>query len=307
MAAAVVPEGPAEPPPRLPLGLVTPVVSLNPAAHNAWEREATVDDLVRIAVAADRLGLHHLTASHHVAIPRHVAERRGGRYYDPLATLTFLAAHTVSIGLATHVLVLGYQHPLTVAKQYGTLDRLSGGRVILGVGVGSLQEEFELLDAAYSGRGRVADDRLRTLRSAWASRDASRHRSDVDFEGFVVDPSPVQAHVPIWVGGRSHRSLRRALELGDGWVPFGLSHDELGEALAEARDGDLWERRRRDGFQVVLHPRQLLDPQAEPGHVTEVIGALRRDLEADLVNVRLRHEGPTHAVEQLEALASLPC
>ncbi len=118
---------------------MTPVVTLNPRAHNAWEESAGLDELVAVAEAADRLGYHHLTCSEHVAIPVAAATTRGGRYWDPLATLGFLAARTDRVRLATHVLVLGYHHPLALVKRYGTLDVVSGGRLILGVGVGSLE------------------------------------------------------------------------------------------------------------------------------------------------------------------------
>src|SRR5438552_3051937 len=108
------------------LGLVTPVLTLNPRPHNAWEETAGFEAVATIAEAADRLGWHHVTCSEHVAVPRAVAPTRGSRYWDPLATFGYLAARTESLRLATHVLVLGYHHPLDIAKRYGTLDRISG-------------------------------------------------------------------------------------------------------------------------------------------------------------------------------------
>src|SRR5271166_768408 len=126
-------------------GIATPVVVQLPSARAEWERQAGPEELVRIAETADRLGYHHLTCSEHVAVPRSVEAARGVTYWDALATLSYLAARTRHIRLLTNVLVLGYHHPLAIAKRYGTLDRLSGGRLILGLGVGSLVEEFELL------------------------------------------------------------------------------------------------------------------------------------------------------------------
>src|SRR5690606_36935791 len=120
---------------RMRFGLTTPIVTLNPRAHAPWEAAAGPAELRRIAAAADRLGFDHLTCSEHVAIPRAATQVRGARYYDPLATFGFLAACTRAIRFVTHVLVLPYHHPLAVAKRYGTLDLLSGGRLILGVGV----------------------------------------------------------------------------------------------------------------------------------------------------------------------------
>src|SRR5438270_10349284 len=148
------------------LGVVTPVVTRLPRAHATWEETAGIDEIARVAVEAERLGYHHLTCSEHVALPAAVAETRGATYWDPLPTFGYIAARTTTIRLATHVLVLGYHHPLAISKRYGTLDRVCGGRLILGVGVGSLQEEFALLGAPFDARGDIADDAVRALRAS---------------------------------------------------------------------------------------------------------------------------------------------
>ena len=131
----------------LKLSISSPIVTLNPGAFGPWEPDATIEDLAKVAETADRAGYHHLTCSEHVALPAGELDRRGARYWDPLATLGYLAGRTRQIRLATHVLVLAYHHPLEIAKRYGTLDLVSGGRLILGVGVGTLKEEFDLLGA----------------------------------------------------------------------------------------------------------------------------------------------------------------
>ena len=105
-------------------------------------QDGSIDDIARFAEAVDRLGYDHLSCSEHIGVPAAEAARRGTVYWDPLATLCYLAARTERIRLCTKVLVLGYHHPLEIAKRYGTLDRASGGRLILGVGVGTLREEF---------------------------------------------------------------------------------------------------------------------------------------------------------------------
>ena len=225
---------------RVKLGIVTPVLTLLPRAHAHWEETATMHDVVTIVTAADRLGYHHCTCSEHVGVPVEIAAVRGGRYYDPLPTFGVLAAHTQRIRFAAHVLVLGYHHPLAIAKRYGTLDDVSGGRVILGVGVGSLREEFELLGAPFEDRGARADDAMRALRAALSQREPEYHGDYYDFAGFLIEPCAVQARVPLWVGGRTMRSLRRAVELGDGWAPFGLRTAELrGNARPCRRAGRL--------------------------------------------------------------------
>lgn len=277
------------------MGLITPVVTLNPRVHNAWEEDAVLADLVAIVEAADRLGYHHVTCSEHVAVPATAASARGSRYWDALATLSYLAARTTRIKLATHMLVLGYHHPLEVAKRYGTLDRLSGGRLILGVGVGSLEEEFDLLGADFSGRGPRADDAIRALRASLSTREPSYEGSHFRFRDVVVDPHAVQERVPIWVGGRTRRSLRRALALGDGWVPFRLAEDELRTMLRDVDSG---------AIDVVLNPEPPFDPQREPQHVGDVMDRYA-GIGATMLNVRLVHRSRAHCIEQMEALLAI--
>jgi probable F420-dependent oxidoreductase len=285
------------------LGVITPVVTLLPKAHARWERDGTIDDVVRIARAADELGYHHLTCSEHVAVPVEAAATRGGRYWDPVATLAHLAAVTDRIRLASSVVVLGYHHPLSVVKQYATLDRVSGGRVVLGVGVGSLAEEFELLGVPFADRGDRADDALRAIRVALPTDrptwDGPYHRwSDV-----VVEPTAVQDHVPIWVGGRSARSLRRAVELGDGWAPFGLSPEEIGALVTHARSTEAWERRDRP-LDLVLQSARAFDPAGDPDATRTEVDALV-DVGATALALRFVHHSPDHYIEQLAAMADL--
>jgi probable F420-dependent oxidoreductase len=268
------------------LGLITPVLTLNPRVHNSWEETAPFEAVVEVAEAADRLGYHHLTCSEHVAVPAgEIAARRGSRYYDPLATFGYLAARTTSIRFETHVLVLGYHHPFEIAKRYGTLDAITGGRLILGVGVGSLEEEFALLGAPFADRGERGDESLRQLRRVMSAREV---------DGFIIDPHAVQARVPIWIGGRTFRSLRRAVELADGWCPFGLKADDIAAMLR--RVGDL-----RDGFEVVLFPEPMPDPVGDPEGTRQVIEPYV-DAGATILNLRLRSDSLAQCLEQLEAM-----
>src|SRR5690625_807585 len=214
------------------LGIGSPVVTRHPATASGWESDAGIAELAAIAETADRLGLHHMTCSEHVAVPAGVAAERGGTYWDPLATFGFLAARTSRLRLVTQVLVLGFHHPLGLAKRYGTLDTVSGGRLVLGLGVGSLREEFDLLGEPFSGRGARADEAIVALRAAMGTTSPAHSGEHYAFADVVVDPTTAQAQVPLWIGGRSARSLRRAVELGDGWVPFGLPLRELTEMLA---------------------------------------------------------------------------
>jgi probable F420-dependent oxidoreductase len=293
----------------LRLGLVTPVVSANPRTAAAWEAGAPgdlVEDLAEVVEAADLLGYHHLTCSEHVGVPRGAVSAtgspRGTRYHDPAVTLGWLAARTTRIRLATHVLVAGHHHPLAVAKTYGTLDVLSGGRVVLGVGVGSLHEEFDALGLPFEDRGERADDFLLALRAAWGEEEPSHDGPHFRFGGLVVDPCATTPDPRIWIGGRTARSLRRSLELGDGWGPLGLDDDGVARLVGRARDTGAWERRRRP-FDVVLGVEGL-DPLGEPDAVrARLVAAVAAG--ATCVNVRCRHRSPAELVEQLEAMAVL--
>src|SRR5580658_7961250 len=158
-----------------------------------------MDDVVAVAVAAERLGYDWVSCPEHIAIPEDVASVRGGRYWDPLVTLSYVAASTTTIGLLSHVVDLGYHHPLEIVKRYGTLDVASGGRVILGVGVGSLQAEFELLDAEFADRGARADDALRAIRASFGRRSPHYAGTHYRYSDFFVEPSGVDRPLSIWV------------------------------------------------------------------------------------------------------------
>jgi probable F420-dependent oxidoreductase len=278
----------------LKLSIGTPVVTMNPKTHAPWEETASIEEVARIAEAADQLGYHHLTCSEHIALPAAELVRRGSRYWDPLATFGYLAARTSQIRFTTSVLVLGYHHPLDIAKRYGTLDQVSNGRLILGVGVGTLQEEFDLIGAPFDKRGERADDALRALRASLSQSQPVYHGEFYDFEGFVVDPCAVQDHVPLWVGGRSLRSLRRAADLADGWCPFSLTPAEAAEFLATV---DL-----PDGFEVVLPPTARLEPIAEPDRTQEIL-AETAALGATTISCGFRHRSLDEYLDKLEALS----
>jgi len=283
----------------LRLGIVPPIVNRNPRfSPPEWELNAEIDDLAIAIQAAERLGYEFACFPQHVAIPEAGEERRGKIYWDPPATMGYIAARTSTIKLATYMIVLGYYHPLQIAKTYGTLDRISGGRLILGLGVGSLEPEFKLLDRPFDDRGARADDALRALRAALSARVPKYKGEYYDFDGFVVDPHAVQEHVPIWIGGRTARSLRRALELGDGWAPFGLTLDKL-QPIIEAKREEI--SARAETFDVVLAPEPPLDPVGRPDEATEVARSYA-EAGATKLNLRFHHDSPDHYVEQLEAM-----
>jgi probable F420-dependent oxidoreductase len=284
-------------------GIVTPVASLNPRFAQPWEYGAGIEEIVAIAQNAERLGYHHVTSSEHIAIAADKTDLRGGSYWDGLATLSYIAAHTSRIRLEPHVIVLGLQHPLAVVKRWGTLDRMSGGRVVLGVGVGSAKEEFELLGQPFEGRGARADDAIRAIRASFGRREPSYSGSSYQFDGWVVEPHGIQTDLDIWVGGRSERALRRAIELGDGWAPQGSKHERLAEQLDRAQATEAY-RSRSKPFEVLLSTDPSIDPSKEPHALADAIGNLAK-LGATMLNVRTPHHSLEHCLEQFEAYAEV--
>jgi alkanesulfonate monooxygenase SsuD/methylene tetrahydromethanopterin reductase-like flavin-dependent oxidoreductase (luciferase family) len=256
-----------------------------PHAHASWEQDGTIDDVAAIARAADRLGVDYLTCSEHVVVPAEVAPTRGSRYWDPLATFGYLAAVTSDIRFSTNVLVLGYHHPLEIAKRYGTLDRVCGGRLILGLGVGSL------------------DDAISALRASLSVQQPEYDGTYYRFSGMVLDPCALQASVPLWIGGRTARSLRRAVTLGDGWVPFGIRAVDTAAMLAAARDTPAWAERRRP-LEILLQNGRPIDPVGDPDGSTR---AIRRLTDAGATGLQLNfvHHSVSHYLEQLEAVVDL--
>jgi probable F420-dependent oxidoreductase len=278
------------------LGIATPVVTNVAGAPLTWEKNGTIEDIGRVAETADRLGYHHMTCSEHLGLPSSETGRRGARYWDPLATFGYVSARTQQIRFATMTLVLGYRHPLAIVKRYGTLDHVSGGRVILGVGVGSLKEEFDLLGAPFDDRGDRADDALRALRTALPSNEPAYDGEFYSFGGLTVDPCALQPHMPIWIGGRTKRSLRRALTLADGWCPFNVSIDTAAEWL-KARDVP-------SGFELVLPAERPLDPVGEPEATKETLETMVAGGTTTL-SARFIHHSLEHYLEQIHALAEL--
>lgn len=278
------------------IGLSTPIVMQVPGLASAWERGGTVDSLAEIASTADELGFDHLTCAEHIAIAVDESAGRGLTYWDPLSTLAFLAAHTTRIKLTTSVLVLGYHHPLEIAKRYGTLDMLSGGRLVLGVGVGSLSSEFELLSAPFEGRGERADDAIAALRASLSTTRPTYSGRFYQYDDIAVQPCAVQPRVPIWVGGRTLRSLRRAVRLADGWMPFGLKASEIAAMLSRVE--------KPAGFEVVLPTGRAIDPIADPAGAANRLMRLR-DAGATAVTCTVAAESASHYCEQLAALRAI--
>jgi len=218
----IVPDG------QLVYGMQLQVQAKSKTFAEGWEADAGADALRQIVQQADRTGFFYVAVCDHLAVTKPLDAHMQTTWYDTVATLAWIAALTTTVRVMSHVYVMSYRHPLHTAKSFMTLDELSGGRAILGVGAGHLQGEFELLGLDFAERGRVTDDAIDVIRAA-----LTEEYPDIDSPryGHVHDaglaPRPRQSPLPIWVGGSSKAALRRAARRGDGWLPQGTPRDEM--------------------------------------------------------------------------------
>jgi alkanesulfonate monooxygenase SsuD/methylene tetrahydromethanopterin reductase-like flavin-dependent oxidoreductase (luciferase family) len=170
--------------------------------------------LRRWAQTTEGLGFDLLMVSDHIAVTLDVAEQYPAPFYEPFTTLAWLAGITSTIRLGTTVLIMPYRHPLATARMAANLNDLSGGRLVLGVGVGWAVQEFDALGVPFPRRGALTDEYLQAILTAWENQH--------DYRG---------GRIPIWVGGNSDAGLRRAVRLGDAWHPLRFTMPWLREAL----------------------------------------------------------------------------
>ncbi len=177
--------------------------------------------LRRWAQLTETLGYHLLMTSDHIATTTDVADKYPAPFYEPLTTLGWLAGVTENVEIGTTVLILPYRSPLETARAFANIDQLSGGRCILGVGVGWAQEEFAALGVPFKKRGAMTNDYLAAIRKLWAEETASYEGQFVRFQDVQTAPLPARKpHPPIWVGGSSDAALRRTVRLADAWHPI---------------------------------------------------------------------------------------
>jgi len=182
---------------------------------------ATPDAIVAAAQRAERLGYDALLLNDHLII-NGAADMVAswGNVYEPLTTMAFLAAQTDRIKLATSVLILPHRNPILTAKTVATLDQFSSGRIILGIGAGWVENEFDALAINFADRGRRTDEYLRVCKACWGPDPISYTGAYHQFQDMHSSPKPVQKpHPPIWIGGSSRAALRRAAEFAAVWQP----------------------------------------------------------------------------------------
>jgi probable F420-dependent oxidoreductase len=220
-------------------------------------RYAQRETIVEIANLAEDLGFDSLWVSDHIVIP---ASHKGfgDVFYDPFATLSFVAAKTRSIQLGTSVIILPYRNPVVLAKTVSTLDVLCGGRITLGVGVGWLEDEFEALGVSYKDRGAITDECISVLKDLWTADEPNYRGKYFKFSNIRFFPKPLQKpHPPIWIGGNGLLALRRAISIGNGWHPVGLTPDEIQERRRAV--DELHTRNRSSDFVISLRKNLQID------------------------------------------------
>ncbi|MEU4540867.1 LLM class flavin-dependent oxidoreductase [Streptosporangium sp. NPDC023825] len=202
------------------------------------------------ARTVEGLGFDLLMVSDHVVITPDVAEQYPAPFYEPFTTLAWLAGVTDGIRLGTTVLIVPYRHPLLVARMAANLNGLSGGRLVLGVGVGWARQEFEALGVPFERRGALTDDHLRAMRSAWDD--------EADYGA---------GRIPVWVGGNGDAGLRRAVRLGEAWHPLRLTLGRMREALDRLKVIADEESRPVPGFAPRIALRLTESPITDPGRL----------------------------------------
>ncbi len=291
----------------------------------------TSADLIRFAQRAETLGFYCVTVADHVVVPRTVTVSYpytvdgkypgSGYHLETLTTMSFLAGATQRIRFVTSVMIAPYRNPIITAKMLASLDVLSQGRVVVGLGVGWMKEEFENLNAPpFVDRGRVTDEYIKAFRELWTSDRPSFHGKYCNFSDIVFSPKPVQKPtIPIWIGGHSEQAIRRAAQLGDGWHPIGGVPTVPLEPEDMARDLEMLARyaekagRGPKDIRVALKG-SLFDreKQSTPGKrrrfigsAQEIAGDLReyRDAGVDTLIFDVRRPSPTETLERMEWMA----
>jgi len=203
---------------------------------NNWGVD-NVLEVVRIAVLAEELGFDSVWVADHLLNVGYLHERIAARpYYHPLAILAYAGARTSHVSLGTSVLVLPFRHPVELAKFAATLDHLSDGRLILGVGAGGLEAEFDALGIPWHERGALSDESLEVIRELWTQALPSHSGARWRFSQVAFAPKPLrQPHPPLWIGGAGAAARRRVARLGDGWHPTGISIEEFRAGCIQIR------------------------------------------------------------------------
>ena len=277
-----------------------------------------------LAQRAEDLSYDSIWVSDHIILPRQVesfypyspdgvaAFVPDEPYYEPLATLNFLAGCTQRVRLGTHVLIIPYRNPVLTAKMLATLDVLSEGRVILGAGVGWMEEEFLAMGLdTYAKRGAVTDEYLQLFKELWTKDNPEFNGEYYQLSGVGFQPKPVQKpHPPIWIGGHTGPAIRRAAKLGDGWMPIGLrppavlEPEEMAVKIAQLRRATVRAGRPEDAVEITFSTGVRFDdspPQSRQmvsGRPEQIAADLRQYQDLGVKNFILGFQGDSVAAQQ---------
>jgi len=249
---------------RLKVGIVLPT----------YRRLATADNIRRAAQLSESLGFDSVWVTDHIVVPSASVEAFGPAFYEAVTVMSYVAAITSRVQIGAAILIVPYRHPLVLAKMLATADQLSGGRMILGAGLGWLDSESSLMGVPHRRRARIADEALGAIRACWEADQPQFHGEVYDFTGFHFAPRPhANRRLPIYIGGASTAALRRAARFGDGWIGDGQTFEELQVALgqlahelaAQGRELGEMEVAMRTGLQVAADRTGITESPTEQG------------------------------------------
>ena len=234
---------------------------------NNWglENPRTV---IEFGPMAEELGYDSVWVMDHLFNNGYIRERLDDKpYYHPMATLSHISALTSKVQLGTSVLVLPYHNPVELAKYAATLDQMSGGRVVLGVGVGAMTPEFEALGIPLSQRGSLTNESMDVMRELWSNEDPRYQSARWEFSDLKFSPKPRQVmngapNVPLWVGGNSQGAHRRAARRGNGWHPSGVTAEEF--AIGRRHIMKMAEAAGRNPDELVMSVRVEVEAHGRP-------------------------------------------
>jgi probable F420-dependent oxidoreductase len=227
----IVPDG------KVVFGIQLPIQSQSTIYVEDWELHSGPAELARVARQAEESGFFYVAVCDHTAIPRRLAGAMSTTWYDTIATLGWLAGITTRIRLMSHVYIAAQRHPLRAAKEFATLDVLSGGRVIIGVGAGHVNEEFDAFGPPFDERGVGLDEAIDAMAVALTEEYPTLPGPRWPATDLSVSPRAVQRpRPPIWVGGSSRAALRRAAQRGDGWLPQTVRRSDMRDQVAELKE-----------------------------------------------------------------------
>ena len=219
-------------------------------------RDTSLEFNLELGTAAERLGFDSIWVSDHVLIPREMSGRFTKLFYDPIVTLSAIASRTDKIMLGTSVIILPYRNPVVLAKTLSTLDNLSGGRLIMGVAAGWLEEEFKALNVPFNSRSELTDEYLEIITELWESNNPEYNGKFFSFTDIIFEPRPVQKPRPrIWIGGNGGKVLRRAVRYGDCWHPTWLHPQQVTEKIEIIKHIAAEENRDITGFTFSIRNR----------------------------------------------------